>query len=234
MIGLDLLGVADHVYDPRTCPPLTHCTDPAVWRGRDVVVGAYDMAAEQRKMNTLKVVPASVARALANGGLRAIDSAIAVAKGGFFHTLKQPIPGDTAREKVRGDLQGHLNALNLFVDPAAIYPGAKALKRAVMMAFVEFNAVEETRAYASQNTISRAVSEAWGEMWLAVTHAAAALPAALRKAVDEAMKAGTGLPMWAWALISVGSVGLVGYTVFRLLQPAVPVVARIAAARYLP
>lgn len=215
MIGLDLLGAEATVGH----------------KGDEAVVGAYDLGAEQRQMNRIKPVPVAVARALAAGGLKAIDQATAIAEGKWYETS---VPGGTSREKVREHLRWHVDKLRDLADPAAVYASADDLKKWVMVAFIEFNAAEESRARVRANTITRAAGEAWGEMLLDVSRAAAALPGAVGRAVSDAVRGVTGLPIWAWGVLAAGIVGLVGFAAYKILQPAVPIMARAAVDRYLP
>lgn len=188
-------------------------------------VGAYDVAAFSRQMNRLKQVTASVARALLKGGTRAIDLAIATAKGRFYQTT---LPGGTAREEVKAHLAWHAAELAKATDPTATYAPGEDLKRYVFMAFVEANAAEEGRARMNQM---------WSEMWDEIGEAILALPGKIADAVmsipNRIVQGITGIPLWGWSLILLTGVGLLGYAAFRLLKPAVPAIVGAAADRYL-
>jgi hypothetical protein len=188
------------------------------------LLGFIDIQASQRQMDGLKAITVGVARALLDGGQRAIAGAIAGAKQPWY---KPDLPGDAARKNVEGHLKWHQDEIaKAGANEIAPYPPGPDLKNYVMRAFVEANAVEEGAAY---------LSAAWVAMWAEIATELAKIPAEVRQAIADAanyvVQSVTGLPLWAWSLIIAGGVGVVGYGAYRVLAgPAGGAVAR----HYLP
>lgn len=176
----------------------------------DVVIGGYDIAAWRKQMNELKQVSILMAQVLVARGQEAIDGAIKASKQPWY---KKDLPGETARNTVKGKLQWHADNLAKMAPSAwstyqqfqtdpdafkkagaqlqAFYPSGADLEKWVMQAFVEANAAEEGAAY---------LAAAWSAMWREIGAAIAALPAEAAKAV-KGMAAGL-----KWGLIIGGSV----------------------------
>ena len=178
-----------------------------------------DIAEKQRQMTALKAMPVSVAKTMLRSGQLVIARTIQTA-------ALEGLPGPAAREKVRGKLKWHASTLSKFSDPNAVYASGDDLRKWVMQAYIESNAVEEGSAYADQ---------LWSEMWTEIKQNMAALPAKAREAVIKAasgaLETVTGIPTWAWgvgAAIGLGLIGFVGYKI--VTGPAGAMVAR----RYLP
>lgn len=165
---------------------------------RDEVVGGIDIAAYQRQMNTLKQVPASVAQILVGNATNALAQASGIA------ALKK-LPGQTTRDSVMGKLKWHQEQLAPRADlrPETMYAHGDDLKKWVLAAFVECNAVEEGTSW---------VDGAWGRMWSEIGAALARLPVAVAAKVNETAGALFGIPLWAMALGALGVAG-VAYTV---------------------
>ncbi len=176
------------------------------------VMGAYDIAAKQQQMNGAKPVTTRVAQALLKGGQQAISMAIYQAMQPWY---KSDLPGETARKNTQDHLKWHETELAKYAgkDPnATIYPNGDDLKKWVMQAFIEANAVEEGAAY---------IDEAWSSMWVEIGQAIAAIPIQVARyagsIVDAAVRASTGgVPLWGVAAIVAGVAGLLGYGVYKI------------------
>jgi hypothetical protein len=218
--------------------------------GLDAV--AFDIATAARQMDSLKVVPVGVAKALLKGGQNAINWAIAGAvKKINLSTWFPPalalqiaanvtdliqqgssLPGATNRSNVYWKLQWHQNALKTAGADSITYTAADDLKKWVMQAFIEANAVAEG---------TQVMGAAWSDMWTDAYAAIAAMPAQAGAAIVEVRKqvgdivnnvveSGTGIPLWGWALIGGVTLGGVIYVASKVLIGVAPV----AAAAYLP
>ncbi len=157
-----------------------------------------DIAAYQRQMNTLKQVPASVAQIMLGSATQAITSAIARATA-------LNLPGAQTRDNVMWKLRWHQDQLAPRADlhPETIYPHGDDLKKWVLAAYVEANAVEEGAGW---------ITGAWSRMWSEIGAALARLPVAVAAKVNETAGALFGIPLWAMALGALG-VGAVAYSV---------------------
>lgn len=182
--------------------------------GREVdieeVLGAFDIGTQQNQMDSLKVVPVGVAQVLLQRGQAAINYARVVAT-----KLGLPDGGGKKRDEVYWKLKWHEAELNKVaptalgvylqyqrdsnafkqagVSLAAHYAHANDLKKWVMRAYVQANAVEEGSA---------AMTAAWSSMWVEIGAALAAFPAAALKEVAWYAKLTT------WAIIGAGVIGL--------------------------
>lgn len=189
------------------------------------VLGGYDIASWQKQMNELKKVTILMAQVLVARGQEAIDGAIKASKQPWY---KSDLPGETARNTVKGKLQWHADNLAKLAPSAwstyqkfqsdpdafkkagaqlqAIYAPGSDLMKWVMQAFVEANAAEEGAAY---------LAAAWSAMWREIGAAIAALPAEAAKAV-KGMAAGL-----KWGLIIGGSalgVAAGGVLIYRAVK----------------
>lgn len=211
---------------------------PAVRVGQHLVLlGAYDLGLYTRQMNSLQQVTVAIARALQKGGQTVIDGALAAGKGGLF---SRELPGQGARQNVAGHLAWHAEHLRALPDPTAPYDAAADLKKWVLQAYVEANAIEEGRA---------AQEQAWQDMWTeigtelartphkALSAAAEAVSTTLSTAVNAAgsgLARGLGIPTWLlWAGGAALVVG-VGVGVFKVLLVAAPAVVPAVVRRYVP
>jgi hypothetical protein len=198
-------------------------------------VGGYDLGQAQKQMDALKQVPVGAALILLHRGMSAIDTAMSNAKQPWY---KFNLPGDTARKNVAGHLQWHADALAKVIGNSnAIYDSGADLKKWVLNAFVEQNASEEGSAAAGQQW-SKAWSD-WADMWIEVGKFIATLPKEIAKGVGDlagdVVKGVTGLPLWAWALIGLGVVGVIGFVAWSIINSkAGAAIAGTAARRYLP
>jgi muconolactone delta-isomerase len=75
------------------------------------------------------------------------------------------------------------------------------------MAFREANSVEEGAKY---------IDQAWSKMWTEIAEEIKKLPAMLRDKVGDTVKILTGLPLWAWITIGVGTLAVVGGGIYAL------------------
>ncbi len=159
------------------------------------LLGAYDIASSQKAMNTLKQVTVNVAQALLKGGQGAINYARTIAD-------QRGLPGGTARDNVYWKLQWHQNTLKpLSATPNAMYGAGDDLKKWVMQAFIEANAVEEGAAYMDQ---------AWDNMWREIGAALAALPKEIAKKVQDAAAPITTAVKWTYWIAIGTAVAVLG------------------------
>lgn len=166
----------------------------------DDVLGMIDVGARAKEMNDLKQPTVSIARVLLKYGQQAIDMAIVQASKPRAASmyLGQPttLPGATARQEVKDHLQWHSKELLKYTDPNAFYPNADDLKKYVLAAYGEANAVEEGNA---------ALDVMWGQMWAEIVDAISRLPK------DIADKVSSSMPSWLkWTLI--GGASAIGLT----------------------
>lgn len=168
------------------------------------VLGMFDMNVVQKQMNTLKNITVGMANSLVAGAMDVINQAIVKANA-------DSLPGATDRTNVQGHLQWHQSTLApLQANPNAIYASGADLIKWATEAFVESNAVEEGADW---------IDAAWSKMWAEIQAKIVALPAQVRKAVGSAIsntvETVTGVPLWGWGLIAVGSVGLLGFVIYK-------------------
>lgn len=155
----------------------------------------------------LKPVTTEIASIMLRGGLVAINGAIAGAKQPWY---RPDLPGNTRRSDVLGKLRWHVDNLRKFEESSKIvYPQAADLKKWVLEAFVEANAVEEGAAY---------LDTAWKKMWDEIAEALRRVPKEILKAAgvgfSALVEAATGIPLWGWGLILTGTAAAVGTTIY--------------------
>lgn len=181
---------------------------------------AFNIAQAQRNMNDLKPVTVEIARILLRSGWTTIKSAIDLAEGNWrlgTHPLGQDLPGKTARENVLGHLQWHMNTLAspeyATAKEFTIYKPGDDLKKWVMQAYIESNAVEEGR---------EALERAWNEMWEEIRAELRKIPAAVLAAAgslaSSIVEGITGVPLWAWILGGVTITAGLGYGYYRYVK----------------
>lgn len=164
------------------------------------IVGAFDIATEQRRFNDLKQTPVSVAQILLSNGQSAINRAMQLAKD-------KNLPNQNTLNTNYYKLQWHQTELAKYAaTPAAIYPSGADLQKWVMEAFINSNATDDGAAW---------IGTAWSAMWADIGRAIAALPTQVRKAVVTAVEGVLGVPMWALIAGGIGVIGLVGYGVYK-------------------
>jgi hypothetical protein len=197
------------------------------------IIGLVDINQAQRQMDALTPVTIGVANSLVRGGMQAINGAIAGAMrpgaDRAMFGMATTLPGETARKNVLGKLKWHQDNIASFVDQNMLYPNFLDLKKWVMQAWIEGNAVETGAAY---------LDTAWSTMWAEIRTALAAIPAqvrtALSKAASDIVKNVTGLPIWAWLLIGTGIICLVGGIAYVIINSkAGAAVAGVAARTYM-
>lgn len=243
-IGVDVLGADDwgvptEIVDPAWGVP-TEIEDPAfgvpvyvsgddialrsmmdvmkqIDLDRDFVVGMEDISARQQEMNQLKQVPVRVANVLLKHGLAAINGAIADAKQPWY---RPDLPGGTARNNALGHLQWHQNTLSGLAGKLDDnYASGDDLKKYVMQAFIEANAVSEG---ASTSVVSFPTWSEWKKMWTEIGEELAKLPAEMRKAAFSAtnwlVRSVTGLPIWAWGVIGLTGLLIIGGVVYAIIN----------------
>lgn len=165
-------------------------------------LGAYDIAPKQRFLNAIKKVPVAMARTLVNNALNVTTTTLEMAKRGvsfdisksLLPSVQSELPGINSLKKTQEQLQRHAEALSRFSDPAAIYPDLVDLKKWVMQAWIDANAVEEGRAMQER---------AWEQMKEEIKRELKQFPNAL---VEEL----TGVPIWMWAVGGLAALGIVG------------------------
>ena len=205
--------------------------------GAVALVGAYDLAQYTRQMNSLDRVTVAIARALLKSGQVVIDGALAAGKGGLF---SRELPGQATRQTAKGHLAWHAERLAKAPDPTAPYDAAADLKKWVLQAYIEANAVGEGRAVQEQ---------AWQEMWEEIGQELARLPARTLQAASEAVSTvvssavsaaggglakGLGIPTWLFWAGGAALVLGVGVGVFKILLVAAPAVVPAVVRRYIP
>lgn len=177
-----------------------------VLSGLYTVLGMFDIGAAQLKMNTLKPVTVGAAKALIHGGQQVISVAQEMSRA-------SDLPDTNTLATTAGHLHWHQQKLAGLKDDKAIYDSADDAKKWTMQAFIESNAVEEGAAY---------LDEAWSQMWTEIGQNLASVPSKVISyaggVVSTAVKSVTGLPMWAWSLVIIGGVGLVGYGAYKILS----------------
>ena len=167
------------------------------------IIGGFDISANQRRMNELKQIPITSAYALLGGGVKVIDNAISAAKQPWY---KPDLPGETARKLCADKLKWHAENLAKVKASETFYSSGDDLKKWVMQAFIEANAVEEGAAY---------IEGAWNQMWEDIKENIKQLPAEVRKQVGE-LSGGifewlTGIPIWVPIVAGTGLLGLMFY-----------------------
>lgn len=171
------------------------------------IIGGFDISANQRRMNELREIPITVAYALLRGGLKVIDNAIQAAKQPWY---KPDLPGETARKLVADKLKWHADALSKVTPAETFYRSGEDLKKWVMQAFIEANAVEEGAAY---------INNAWDQMWSEIVENVRQLPAAVvskvgdiaRGTLSMAVEGIFGVPAWVVGVAAAGIAGLAAY-----------------------
>jgi len=207
----------------RLAPGVTWCDENGNWGSEKVtpsdVLGMFDLQQVQRDLHGLTVT-VEIARILAKSGSDVIAQAIAGAQQPWY---KSDLPGETERKNVQDHLQWHVATLGRITgDPRSLYASADDLKKYVVMAFVDANAVEEGAAY---------LDAAWTAMWNEIQEKLRAMPKAMLKAAGNTVEWFTGVPLWAWIAGGVATAGLVGYAGWKVLNAPV---GQAVVRRYLP
>ena len=115
--------------------------------GRAAWLGATDLNSATEKMNGVRVVSVAAARTMLETAQKIIDETIAAGKGGWF---SRSLPGETARKNVKGHLDWHAQRLSRLANPQDRYDAAEDLKKWVLQADIESNAIEDGRASRSR------------------------------------------------------------------------------------
>jgi hypothetical protein len=188
------------------------------------ILGMFDIAQAQNNMDDLKPVTVEIAKLLLRGGQEAIDGAIKGAKQPWY---KPDLPGDKRRDNVMWKLRWHADTLGRLAGsmPHTTYVSGDDLKKWVMAAYIEANAVEEGAAY---------VEQSWNRMWTEIRDQLAKIPKAVREAAANAVYTITGVPVWGWVVGAIGVVGILGWAIYKLANTrAGGAVAGVAVRRYL-
>lgn len=169
------------------------------------VLGMFDFNVERPKMDKLKPVTNGIAKSLVQHGLQVMSIAESTAK-------QHSLPGETDRLLAIGHLQWHVASIGKSPGgPNGLYGSADDLKKWVLQAFVEGNAVEEGAAY---------LEEAWSQMWAEIEKQLAELPKnivqTIAKLPGKAFEAVTGIPSWAFYLGTAALVAGVGYVGYKI------------------
>lgn len=169
-------------------------------RDNEVIFGYFDIAVEQRKMNGLKNVTVGIARTLLKNGQAAITKAIDVG---------QNLPGPTARQNVMWKLQWHADQLSGLSNTTATYASGDDLKKWVMQAFIEWNAVEEG---------SGEIEQMWSDMWSEIGSQIAQLPATIARNVVSVVEDTTDKAASISKWVVAGAVVLGGGILYGLYK----------------
>lgn len=209
---------------------MTHCLRGLdVVIGAEEVVGGINIQKWQRQMNVLKQVPVGVAQILLAKGQAAIQYAQGIAAAmdrmHAWNPFVENMPGATKRAEVAGKLQWHADTLKKIAPTAAKayeqytsgdkkafkkagmtlaapYASGEDLKKWVMQAFVEANAVEEG---------AERLIDAWNRMWAEIGEALAALPAAIAKQAGDVAQNLVWYLKWTYWIAIAGGVVALGF-----------------------
>lgn len=168
------------------------------------VLGAFDIAIEQRKMNALKNVNSTQAQSLLRAGYAAMDVADKVGTS----------DRKGRRVNIRGKLNWHTNELKKYA-LGVPYPPGDDLKKWVMEAFIEANVSAEGREY-----LDNVQRQLWSD-----------LGSGLVDAVTNPIKTLTGVPGWVWTAGGAVVVGLLGFAAYKVLVAAAPTAAAVYLGR---
>lgn len=111
----------------------------------------FDIGARQREMNTIKPVTLAIADKLIKAGQSAIKTALMIGQ-------EKNLPFQNDRKNVAAKLDWHANELKMLPGgPDSEYPVGDDLKKWVMQAFIEANAVHVGVGILNDN---------WNQMWV--------------------------------------------------------------------
>lgn len=150
----------------------------------DVSSPSLDIAANDRAiaMANLKAVPVGIARSLLKGGQHAINSAQSEAKQPWY-AVEMNLPGVTSRANCAAHLQWHQDALGKLSNDKAIYQSGDDLKKWVLQAFAEWDAVKEG---------TQQLKDAWHAMWKEIGEN-------IENLVPQTVP--SLVPWWVWLLV---------------------------------
>ena len=191
------------------------------------VIGAFDVQKWQSQMNVLKQVPVGAAQVLLTHGQAAIKFAQGLAaamnKARAGIPFIEDVPGETRRAEVAGKLSWHKDTLARVAPSAgtvyweytmgdkeafkragdklaATYVSGDDLKKWVLEAFKEANAIEEG--------IAR-LGDDWNTMWSEIAAAVAALSHEVAKKVGNVAENLAWYLKWVtWVAVAAGVVGV--------------------------
>lgn len=150
-------------------------------------MATIDIASAQAALERIKPMSLHAALVVLRKGTDAITEAISVARGASGW-LSGELPGGGARQRVSAALDLHARLLGRLMaggaDPTTPYPEAEALRRDVLRAFIELNAVEARND--NPNTAWRALGETFDEL----AEEAKAIVKSIGEGLDEVKKAG--------------------------------------------
>ncbi len=244
MLALDLLGASIDTFDAMRSyyTGETASKDGVTWRATDnvappflypwltpgdqpggsnnkwvqvngIVVGMFDMGPLARQMSTLRAPTVAIARALLKQGQATINEA---------RTRGANLPNQAGRDECFWKLDYYQKDLAKQTDPTAPYSQSDDLKKWVLQAFIEANAVEEGATYAQQN---------WDNMWTDIGTELLKLPEKARAAVVST--ATWLLPWYIWAF-GAAAVGSLLYATYKVILASAPAATSTIVKRYLP
>lgn len=188
------------------------------------IVGGVDFAQLLKgPIFQLKVVSLAQAREMLAGGQEAIRQAKEIAKETW---TKPALPGETSRDNVFWKLDWHDKKLAEMRQGSvnAVYPHGDDLKKWVLAAYSEWNAAEDGRGESE-----RVAGKRLDDLGRRIAELPGVAVEAIRQLPGKVVESATGLPLWAWSLLAVGGVGLLGYGVVKILSAIAPAVAPAVA-----
>jgi hypothetical protein len=174
------------------------------------VVGAFDIQSQTRDFKNLKIVPVSAAQTMLAAGQDAINAAISNAKN-KERMFSGPLPRGSARENVMWKLRWHAdNIAKLGLGQNDLYPNADDLKKWVLEAFMEANAVD-----GEPDQWTSVWANKFSAMMVKIGQQIAAIPAAALAIAKEGLAKAETTARWTLG-ITLGVVGLVGYAAYKI------------------
>jgi hypothetical protein len=174
------------------------------------VLGAFDIQSQTRDFKNLKIVPVSAAQTMLAAGQDAINTAISNAKN-KERMFSGPLPRGSARENVMWKLRWHAdNIAKLGLGQNDLYPNADDLKKWVLEAFMEANAVD-----GEPDQWTSVWANKFSAMMVKIGQQIAAIPAAALAIAKESLAKAETTAKWTLG-ITLGVVGLVGYAAYKI------------------
>jgi len=195
--------------------------------GADVGDPAFVSAAVKDFEAQLGATPVTfeVARRVAARALAMTDEAEKAAKANASSLV-----GPAMWELPRGHLRWHADAVAK--ELAGRDPNATPYERAADLKKWAAAAYRTLMTTVQSDAITERIRT---ELWSDLASAVAAIPASaveqIRKIPGAIVEGATGLPLWAWTLIVVGGVGLVGFAAYKVLLAAAPSAGAALAGR---
>ena len=181
--------------------------------GAESAAPMFDMVDVTNKLNAVfgplrdgqptKVVSVKQARSMTLAAMPAAEAAV-----------KYGIGIDSKRQLTVDKLQWHLDNMEGKADDAD-YASKADLRVWLVQAMVEFNAAQDSIEQTERNSILQAIWESIKELPVTLSK----VTEAISSKVSAVVKSVTGpLPVWAWALIGAGTLGLVSFAVIKVAK----------------